>query len=80
MRKRANREEALFFILRVVAIIVKNKANILWRDMIEEVEVYLGERKLSPDEIKNYICTNDYVSELVNEVYYKYHSNRKSGR
>lgn len=41
--------------------------------MIEEVEVYMGEKKLRPDEIKNYICINEHVSEVVNEVYYKYY-------
>lgn len=45
--------------------------------MIEEVEVYLGEKKLKPNEIKNYICINEYISEIVNEVYYKYHPERK---
>lgn len=39
--------------------------------MIEKVEVFLGEKKLKPSELKNYICINDYISEIVNEVYYK---------
>ena len=47
--------------------------------MIEEVEVYMGEKKISPEEVKNYICTNDYVSELVNEVYYKFRPKSSRG-
>lgn len=39
--------------------------------MIEEVEVFLGNEKIEPSEMKNYICINEYVSEIVNEVYYK---------
>lgn len=48
--------------------------------MIEEVEVFLGEKKIEPSEMKNYICINEYISEIVNEVYYKYYPERKPVR
>lgn len=34
------------------------------------ISVYMGGKKLQKGEYKNYICVSDYVSELVNEVYY----------
>ena len=34
------------------------------------ISVYMGGKKLQKSEYKNYICVSDYVSELVNEVYY----------
>lgn len=34
------------------------------------ISVYMGGKKLKKGEYKNYICVSDYVSELVNEVYY----------
>lgn len=34
------------------------------------INVYMGSKKLQKGEYKNYICVSDYVSELVNEVYY----------
>ena len=34
------------------------------------ISVYMGNKKLQKGEYKNYICVSDYVSELVNEVYY----------
>lgn len=80
MRRRKNKDKALFFIFGMMAIIVKNRAIIFWRIMIEKVEVYMGEKKLRPEEIKNYICTNEYVSDVVNEVYYKYYPERKPRR
>ena len=45
--------------------------------MIEEIEVFLGNKKIEPCEIKNYICINEYISEVVNEVYYNYYPERK---
>lgn len=45
--------------------------------MIEQVEVFMGDIKLKPNEIKNYICINSYISEIVNEIYYKYYPERK---
>lgn len=34
------------------------------------ISVYMGGKRLQKGEYKNYICVSDYVSELVNEVYY----------
>ncbi len=34
------------------------------------ISVYMGNKKLQKGEYKNYICVSDYVSEVVNEVYY----------
>ena len=34
------------------------------------ISVNMGGKKLQKSEYKNYICVSDYVSELVNEVYY----------
>ncbi len=45
--------------------------------MIEEVIVYMGEEKIPPEKMKNYICINEYVIELVNEVYYKIYPEKK---
>ncbi len=45
--------------------------------MIEKVEVFMGDKKLKANEVKNYVCINDYVSDIVNEVYYKYYPERK---
>lgn len=45
--------------------------------MIEKIEVFMGDTKLKPNEMKNYMCINDYVSDIVNEVYYKYYPERK---
>lgn len=48
--------------------------------MIDEVEVFLGNEKIEPNDLKNYICISEYVSEIVNEVYYKYYPERKPVR
>ncbi len=45
--------------------------------MIGEVVVYMGEKKIKPEDMKNYICINEYISEVVNEIYYKYYPERK---
>lgn len=45
--------------------------------MIGEVVVYMGEKKIKPEYMKNYICINEYISEVVNEIYYKYYPERK---
>jgi hypothetical protein len=45
--------------------------------MIDKVEVFMGEKKLQPSEYKNYICVNEYISEVVNDVYYKYYPDKK---
>lgn len=35
-----------------------------------KVTVYMGDKKLKKEEYKNYICTSEYVINLVDEVYY----------
>ena len=34
------------------------------------VTIYMGDKKLEKEDYKNYICTSEYVINLVNEVYY----------
>lgn len=36
------------------------------------VNVYMGDKKLEEEDFKNYICISQFVSDLVNEVYYSY--------
>lgn len=35
------------------------------------VTIYMGDKKLEKDEHKKYVCTSEYVINLVNEVYYE---------
>ena len=36
------------------------------------VNVYMGDKKLEEKDFKNYICISQFISDLVNEVYYSY--------
>lgn len=45
--------------------------------MIEEVEIFIGDNKIKLNDLKNYICINEYISDIVNEIYYKYYPERK---
>ena len=35
------------------------------------ITIYMGDKKLQKDEHKKYVCTSEYVINLVNEVYYE---------
>ena len=61
-----------------MAIIIKNQGfKYFWRIMIEEVEIFMGDNKIKLNDLKNYICINEYISDIVNEIYYKYYPERK---